>query len=227
MFNLFSERNKPKTNDEIFVYDEFPEKLRNQLIFILEDLLDEDYNSYYEIHRALCKEQGKLSLNPIEKSPTDNPKIILKRVIRYEEDITIILDLIELSLRFKLYKIRNDGWYLKNFEKKINEINIRFKESSVGYNLVNGNFIRMDSKYTFSEIIEETVHLTFNKKFKTINDEFLDAFKEYQDGDNKDCLVKCLKSLETTLKIICNEKIGSMMKKTLSKNCLRFVILIS
>ena len=39
MFNLFSERNKPKTNDEIFVYDEFPEKLRNQLIFILEDIM--------------------------------------------------------------------------------------------------------------------------------------------------------------------------------------------
>lgn len=74
MFGLFSERNKEE--DEVFKYNEIPEKLRNQLIYILEDdILEGEYDSYAFIHRMLCREYGLKNLN---KKAVQNKKIILK-----------------------------------------------------------------------------------------------------------------------------------------------------
>lgn len=72
--------------------------------------------------------------------------------------------------------------------------------------LIIGQIIRKDSEVTFTEIIEPTINLTYNKLFKNVNIDFINSIKEYQTGDNQDCIVKLLKAFESTLKIICDEK---------------------
>ena len=117
----------------------------------------------------------------------------------------------ELTLRYYNYYLHKENPFdesiaIETMQNLENEINIRFKESSVGYKLVNYEIIKIDSETTFNEIIEPTINLTYNKLFKNVNLEYIDAIKSYQKGDNKNCLIKCLNSLESTLKIICDEK---------------------
>ena len=210
MLNLFSERNNAKSIDEIILFDELPEKLRIQLRFIVEEILDK-YDNYYEIHKILCKERGKLSLNSKYQLGKLDKVTILDQFIDKNYDINLIFDIIELTLHYYNYQLHEEF----PFDKEIaintmndieNEINIRFKESQVGYKVVNCDIIKMDSEVTFNEIIEPTIKLTHNKLFENVNLEFIDAIKSYQNGDNKNCLVKCLNSFESTLKIILDEK---------------------
>lgn len=210
MLNLFSERNKSKNIEEVIIFDELPEKLRIQLKFIVEEIVDQ-YKNYHDIHRILCKERGKLSLSSNYPLGRQDKDTILNLFVDKKYDISLIFDIIELSLRYHNNKLHER--FIFNQERAIeimndieNEINIRFKESSVGYNVVNCDIIKMDSEVTFKEIIEPTIKLTHNKLFENVNREYMDAIKSYQDGNNKNCLIKCLNSFESTLKIILDEK---------------------
>jgi len=123
----------------------------------------------------------------------------------------MIFDLVELTLRYHSYYLAEKYKFdkdvaLEKIENLENIINIRFKESSVGYKVVNCNIIRIDSEATFNEIIKPAINLTNNKLFENVNLEYVGAIKAYQNGDNEKCLNKCLKSFESTLKIICDKK---------------------
>ena len=213
MLKLFSERNKTKSANEVFIFDELPKKLRIQLKFIVEDILNEhEYHKIdFEIHKTLCEEYGKLSLSSQNPLGRHDKQTILELFI-YKPDVSIIFDVIELALRYHYYYMTNYEYKFQReiAAKEINEIekiiNIRFKESFVGYNIVNGEIIRIDSEATFKEIIEPTINLTANKLFENVNIEYIEAIKSYQKGDNKNCLIKCSNSFESTLKIICDEK---------------------
>ena len=43
IYNLYSDRNKARNVDEVIIFDELPEKLRNQFTFIMEDVLEDEY----------------------------------------------------------------------------------------------------------------------------------------------------------------------------------------
>ena len=124
-------------------------------------------------------------------------------------NFNLVFDMMELAIKYRINQSKNDGFYdeeieyINDFQKSINTC---FKESSMGYEMVNGQIIRKDSEVTFTEIIEPTITLTYNELFENVNIDFVNAIKEYQTGDNKDCIVKLLKAFESTLKIICDEK---------------------
>lgn len=210
MWGLFSERNKAKDVGEVYIFDEVPEKLRNQFYFIVMEILDE-YNDYYEFHKTLCEEYGKLSLNPRISLGNNDKSTILGLLTSDEYDINVVFDIVELALRFhshNLYeKYRYNGEYASQLmEELINKINIRFKESSMGYEVVNYEIIRIDSKITFNEIIKPVINLTNNELFENVNIDYVGALKAYMKEDNENCLNKCLKSFESTMKIICDKK---------------------
>ena len=211
MLNLFSERNKTKNVDEVIIFDKLPEKLRIQLKFITEDILDKHKNSYTIIHKALCEKKGKLSLSPKRHLGYRDKETMLELFINEKDDINIIFDIVELTLRYHSYFLYEKYDYNKQYAKETmqeveNKINIRFKESSVGYKVIDCNIIKIDSETTFNEIIKPTIKLTHSKLFENVNLEYIDAIKSYQNGDNKNCLIKCLNSFESTMKIICDKK---------------------
>ncbi len=209
MLNLFSERNKAKSVDEVINYDGLPEKLRIQFKFIVEDILDR-YGRQYEIHKDLCEEYGKLSLSSKRHLGASDRTTIIELILDKNTNIETVFDIIELTLHYYNYDLHEDYQFNEDEITEImddleNEINIRFKESSVGYEIINLEIIRIDSEATFKEIIEPTINLTYNKLFENVNLEYVDAIKSYQKGDNKNCLIKCLNSFESTMKIICDE----------------------
>lgn len=206
--NLYSDRNKPKHVDEVIIFDELPRKLRVQFKFIMDDLLKDIIFSYNEIHKMLCEKYGELSLSSKHQLGVKDKETLTEVLIREDYDFELIFDLMELSIRYKIKDMSGNYFdedinrYIVKIQKLINQ---RFKESSVGYEMINGQIIRKDSEITFTEIIRPTINLTYNELFENVNVDFVNAIKEYQTGDNKDCLVKLLRAFESTLKIICDE----------------------
>ena len=66
--------------------------------------------------------------------------------------------------------------------------------------------IRRDSDILHETAIEPTLTLLSRPMFASANEEFLDALKDFRDGDYRDCVVKCGSSLESVMKVICDRK---------------------
>lgn len=222
MLDLFSKRNQRKKVDEIIIYDELPEKLRNQIKFLIGDML-ENYPECFElIHNIMCREHGKLSLSKKNRLGYRDADSILQTILN-DEHIELIFDIIELTFQYKyrqlerIYSEVETNEIINDYHKILNT---RFKESSVGYKMVNYKIIRIDSQATFTEIIEPTITLTYNKVFSNVNEEYVEAITSYQDEDYEKCLTKCLNSFESTIKIICDKKRWKYDDKDTSKKLL-------
>ena len=206
--NLYSDRNKARNVDEVIIFDELPKKLRVQFNFILKDILYDYERNYERVHEMLCRKYGKLSLSSKYPLGKFDNRALEEALTKDDYDFNLIFDMMELAIKYRINQIRYDGFYdeevefINNVQKSINTC---FKESSMGYEMVNCQIIRKDSEVTFTEIIEPTITLTYNELFENVNVDFVNAIKEYQTGDNKDCIFKLLKAFESTLKIICDE----------------------
>ena len=66
--------------------------------------------------------------------------------------------------------------------------------------------IRRDSEVLHETAIKPTLALLSHPSFTSANEEFLDALKDFRDGDYRDCVVKCGSSLESVMKVICDQK---------------------
>ena len=207
--NLYSDRNKARNADEVIIFDELPRKLRVQFKFIMDKFLTGVLFGYEDIHRMLCEKYGELSLSSKHRLGVKDNETLTEVLTRDDYNLELIFDLMELIIKYKVNDMAGQ-FYKDDIIEYISEIqdliNLRFKESSMGYKMVKGQIIRQDSEVTFTEIIEPTINLTYNELFENVNVDFVDAIKEYQSGDNKDCIVKLLKAFESTLKIICDEK---------------------
>ena len=87
--------------------------------------------------------------------------------------------------------------------------------------------IRRDSEAIHETAIQPALTLLANPAFKEANKEFLDALKDYREGDYGDCVVKCGSTFESVIKIICEQNgwpaardAGKLLNAVLSKTAL-------
>ena len=66
--------------------------------------------------------------------------------------------------------------------------------------------IRRESEVMYQTAIKPVLILLAGPAFREANREFLDALKNYRNGDYRDCVVDCGSSLESVMKIICEQK---------------------
>jgi len=224
IFDLYSKRQKRLRGEviDIFIYDDIPNKLRVQITHIIRDCFgynnydyqeDKPLKLYQQIRDILCREYGKFELRKnttLYRSTADEELLNFFLETKNNDEA---LDVIELLCQ-ALEKIILPNYY--EFERKFNskihpeqailDLNKRFKENGIGYSYESGQIIRIDSTYIHAEITKTTLNLITHKKFKGANEEYLKAHDHYKKGDNKECLVECLKAFESTMKIICLEK---------------------
>jgi hypothetical protein len=91
-------------------------------------------------------------------------------------------------------------------EDAIEELNARFEEHGIGYEYIDSTLIRKDSQFVHSEIIRPTLALLSDPDFSGAQDEFLNAYKFYRQGNKKQAVAEALKSFESTMKVICAKK---------------------
>lgn len=222
VFDLFSKRQKRLRGEDpdIYIYDKIPDNLRVQIIHIVRDTIGQMNNraienkplkAYEFIHESLCREYGVFQLD--QSGFKESPEQSLFSFFLTSKEFEKVVDVIELSFQFidRIIKQNVDGYCFQTSRKlepdeAIEELNTRFKENGIGYQFSGGQIIRVDSTYTHSEIVKPTIKLLSNRKFNGANDEFLKAHEHYRHGSNKECLTECLKSFESTMKIICKGK---------------------
>jgi hypothetical protein len=177
-------------------------------------------NGYKLIYDALCREYGKQNL--AHGSTYKEQLFDFIHVATFDN----VIDATELSMKYIDRVVRKWDHYA-GVERKINadeaieEINERFKAAGVGYQYESGEFIKIDSTYTHSEIVKPTLSLLRSKTFQGANEEYLKAHEHYRHGRNKEAVTECLKAFESTMKIICKEKRWSYKETDTSKTLIQ------
>lgn len=213
--NLYSKRKKKERGEvpDVFTYDDIPQALRVQIVHILRDSIGDPGANYsragvvYEsISRLLCREYGLFTL-----SDGDFPDEILANFVLREQDVERVLDALEVSFHaigqlestydYKVFAGNN-----LSYAEAVAELNARFLEHGIGFQLISGEIIRKDSEFLHTEVIRPALKLLQGSQFHGANNEFLKAHECYRKGDTKGCLVECLKALESVLKTVCQKR---------------------
>ena len=216
--DIFSKRQKRLRGEvpDVYEFEDIPEKLRIQIVHILDETLGIPSNNSFErtyynddnreafafLHKTLCHEYGLLALKKDAKSDAE---AVLRFFLETEETEEVI-DVVELS--FQLIEQHLDKPVFLNIpsDKAIAELNHRFRENGVGYQYESGQIIRVDSQYLHSEAVKPALTMLSDTMYKGANAEFLSAHEHYRAGRYKECLNDCLKTLESSLKAICDKR---------------------
>ena len=121
------------------------------------------------------------------------------------------LDVIEAVFLFIEEKIRSNWDYARGMVKQhpdhaIDDLNQRFREHGIGYQYVGGQLIRIDSQYVHAEAVKPAISLLSEPGFEGPQDEFMKAHSHYREGDYKEAINDALKSFESTMKVICDQR---------------------
>ena len=131
------------------------------------------------------------------------------------------LDFIEMIFQVPNVPTNNEElWHLEHRQNFVKNINQFFQLDDLpyyitGYSLTEGcnpsileypKVILLENDVTHSSIAEPALALLANPVFSSANTEFLEALQHYRKGEYGDCLTKTGSSLESVLKIICDQK---------------------
>ena len=211
VFDLFSKRNLKKgAIPDVYAYDRIPNKCRVQIVQILDDALEATEDRIYEfVVKVLRKEYGMFEL--WESAHVYTYKRELSEFFLQTKDILQALDVIELAFQavqnspdlFVSHHKRNQA---KRVTEAIGELNIRLRENAVGYRFENGSIVRVDSEFIHSEVVQPVLRVLHDADYSGPQEEFLKAHEHYRAGKTKEAMNECVKSLESTIKVICDKK---------------------
>lgn len=213
VFDLFSKRQKRSRGEfpDVYQYESIPNKLRVQLVQILQDAFGQprydlgpnnSARAYNFIHKSLCHEYGVFTLGKPHDSDFESVANFLLQTKKVEE----VIDVIELS--FQILNTARDRQFHQSgsVNKAIVELNFRFREHGVGYQYESGQIIRVDSQLVHSEVIKPALSVLSSSMYKGANTEFLTAHAHFRARRYKECLNDCLKAFESCLKTICKKR---------------------
>ncbi|WP_426220754.1 STM4504/CBY_0614 family protein [Pseudomonas sp. DWRC2-2] len=220
VIDLYSKRRKRLRGEvsDVYTYDHFSDKFRVQLCYMIHELMGDSYvyantskpnETYNGIVGALRREYGRAYLcEEIRGFGPGNAWQDLTDFILNEEDVELCLDAIELC-----YGVGGDAarsmFYVSSrhspeqfVDDCIEELNARFREAGLGYELIGGQIIRIDSRLLHSEIVKPAIGFLNTNGFEGAQDEFLGAYEHYRHGNHEEALVDALKAFESTMKVI-------------------------
>lgn len=216
IFNLYSKRMKVDRGEvpDVYQYNTFEQPLKVQIVHIITDAFGNESHGeviklYQEIVGVLCREYGVFELLP--NSQRYSPSNHLLNYFLQEKDNEKSFDVIELCFRVIDNHIRDNYYYVTQNQVKIkaddaiNELNERFQEHAFGYKYESGIILKITSEYTHKEIVKPALTILNNHKFAGAQQEFLSAHSHYRNKENKECMNDCLKSFESTIKVVLNE----------------------
>jgi AbiJ N-terminal domain 4 len=210
--NLYSrrKRNAEKVGDDIYQYEECSDKLKNQILFVFEA-----WNSKYDVYDnrdpiyGVCvtimrKELGRQSLS---ERFAPNVKDEFNMWFRASESIDDLMDSIEVAVRVAEHCGQRGGSSsLDAFEGGLAEINARMLEAGLGFQIDDGQVIQLSSTFVHQQVTLPAFGLISGIEFKVPNDEFRQAYEEFNQGNFDDCIHDCCNAFESVLKVILTQK---------------------
>jgi AbiJ N-terminal domain 4 len=229
--DLFSKRQQ-KTRPEVpdvHEYAQIPGSLRVQIAHILRDLFGHrvtyDLNccveAFGEIEQTLCGEYGLCILPTKLTDLTTTPDVRVIDFLLREGDQEKVLDLVEVSFRLLTRLRLSPEWQgrvpQEKFDRAVTELNARFREYGIGYQYENGEIVKVESQFIHAQVVKPALALLRAEEYTQANAEFLKALEHYRKGETKDCLNECLKTFESTLKVICTKRKWAFKSKDTAK----------
>ena len=219
VIETFSKRKKKAAlagQPDVYQYDSLPQEFRVQVMHIWNSALGrfDPYDgsnvatrAWMFLANAIARESG---LPYLGNDPRADPlKQCQNHISRGSTDDA--MDVIELSFRYidrKLRRVENyklDGAGITQTpDDAISELNARFREHSIGFQYEGGELIRVDSQYIHAEAVKPVLHVLADPAFAGADAEFRSAHEHYRSGKMEEAMEECLKSLESTMKIICD-----------------------
>ncbi|HTR85284.1 MAG TPA: HEPN domain-containing protein [Reyranella sp.] len=209
MYETFSRRRDRAAKaqgPEVYVYDELPEPLVNQIVRICYETMG--YLSFQvgnsvmnaegvwdHVESVIIREYG------LKELPGDHhvDAGVDERVIGFFEQTEVNdhrLDAIEII--FRLIAKSN----LAGKEDAIKELNARFKLAGIGYQFDGRDLIRLDSTVAHGEIVVPALTLLGRKGFEKADEQYRSAHKHYRHGEYPQAITEAGKAFESTLKAI-------------------------
>ena len=220
VLDLYSYRKRVAAGDvpDVFVYDELPEALLVQIIFIWRDAIGPFFvghtrapnnsEGWIFIHNAVAREHGVFVLGN-EVSFAACCEAYLLRTVSVEE----ALDVIEASFHYIDKVARGFDPFDRSrcgiqvaADAAIDELNERFRRAGVGYQFEGGQIIRVDSELVHREVVRPVLRYLHERGFEGPRDEFLQAHAHYRSGETKDAITDANNAFESTLKAICDQR---------------------
>ncbi len=237
VFKSFSQREKKRLGEfaDVFTYDEVPEPLRVQIVRIWERFLGvpgseaTSNNGLWKVLKLGIEEM--LGIHDITIDPfSGDSKQIVSRFFRSRADQKAALDVIDF-IASKMYDFerRSVIRYNASLAETIEDINTRFGECSLGYEIVHhGNqrpyLIRKDSEHLHHDVVLPALRLLYEEQFAGADDEYRRAHEHHRKREYDDCLVDCLKAFESTMKTICNQRGWTYAPSDRAKNLIEIVV---
>ena len=201
IYDIYSKREKRGSGEEpeVYVYDNLPDPLRVQIVMIWREVLNvcipESVAARYKrIHDTLCREYGLFELPSWKASSWSK---VISDYFLEEKNIERALDVVELAF-IEINSMGGKG--------AIYELNYRFKEHAIGYRFEDDNIIRIDSEFIHAKIVKPVLGLLTAEKYAGAREEFYNAHEHFRKGNDKEALNECLKSFESVMKAICDER---------------------
>ena len=218
IFNVYSRRPQPAESP--------PKRLTNSFRWRVSNLCSDelsDFNFWGKLHKKLQYLYGRPCLSCRNQGKSLSNREDTTRFLKDCPDEQF-LDFIELAFQSMSY------WHMEyKVDDIISAINEFFMADALPYHLTSFVYaqgaattpysitqsktvesyprvIRRDSEILHETAIEPALSLLSHPMFASANEEFLDALKDFRDGDYRDCVVKCGSSLESVMKIICDRK---------------------
>lgn len=86
------------------------------------------------------------------------------------------------------------------------ELNNRFKQHNLGYEVANGQLIRIDNQIVHAQYVKPALQLLGDEEFAGAEEEYRNAFEARRAGNNKDAILNAGKCFESVMKTICEKK---------------------
>ncbi len=191
---------------------------------------NDDYTSEFwtEIHRNLQYLKGQPVLSEMHSSRSEIEDAVNYLLECEDEDF---LSFIEMVFQTDCY-----GWLSRDANKLVQEINTVFNVEDLPYFLTDyvkeakedtyhgvpttsyhtvayPQIVRKESDVLHATAMEPVLTFLAQEGLRSAHLEFLDALADYRKGDYGDCLTKCGKAFESTMKIICDRR-GWSYKQT-------------
>lgn len=222
--DIYSKRQKRLRGEvpDVYSYLTINSALKNQIILIMGDATGKVSSSglakrvYSNTIEILSREWGEMDL--IQESKNHYADDILFYRLSLEANIDRCLDIIEVVFSVTSHEISD--WniqYIAEHQNCINELNARFKEHGLGYELINNEIIRIDTQIIHAEAVKPAIGLLNQASFEGAQDEFLSAYHHYRNGHHKEAITEANKSLESTMKVICDQKGWNYKKSDTAK----------
>lgn len=221
VYETYSKRQKCLRGEfnDVYQHDKIPQKLRVQICNIYDSLFD--YNAARmnaicdEVHYIIVNEDGKDRLEferqdiEVDSNKSSIATVLISFAKRFA-DTDSFLTILELIVGF-IYEQQECGNFSNlDLDEVIEEINIRFRESAVGYHIEPESLtiVRIDSNLVHSEVMQPVLGLlNSDPLYAGALHEFMTAHEHYRYGRYREAISNCGNSFESIMKAI-HEKRG-------------------